>query len=127
MSTKVTKIIDLMKTLTLAEAADLIQQIEENFGVDASSMQVKFTAPNHQEMSLISPAFQFVDVVLEDVPRHKKVAIVKAVWKFTGQDLKHAKKLVRTTPSVVKPSVRLEDAYKIKKHLESYGASVSFK
>ncbi|NEO27411.1 MAG: 50S ribosomal protein L7/L12 [Kamptonema sp. SIO4C4] len=125
MSTKVTNIIEQMKTLTLVEAAELIEAIENNFGVDASPMTVKFTPPTHQDSAYTPPEFTLVNVVLENAPNNKKVAIIKAVWSVTGLGLKHAKGLVKKTPSIVKPSVTLSEAQKIKQHLESYGASVS--
>jgi ribosomal protein L7/L12 len=40
MSTTVEQIIDQLKTLTLIESSELVTQIEQTFGVDASSVGV---------------------------------------------------------------------------------------
>jgi large subunit ribosomal protein L7/L12 len=127
MSAKVMTIIEQMKTLTLVEAAELIKQIEKNFGIDASPMKVKFISPNHPSIKPKTEDFNMVDVVLETAPKNKKAAITRAVWNVTGLGLKNAKVLVNSTPSVVKQSVTPEDGLKIKANLESFGAIISLK
>ena len=127
MSVKVMTIIEQMKTLTLVEAAELIKQIEKNFGVDASPMKVKFVSLIHQEITSKPDDFTMVDVVLETAPKNKKAAITRAVWNVTGLGLKNAKTLVNSTPSIVKQAVTTEDGLKIKANLESFGAIISLK
>ncbi|WP_204103034.1 MULTISPECIES: 50S ribosomal protein L7/L12 [Spirulina sp. CCY15215] len=127
MSVKVMTIIEQMKTLTLVEAAELIKQIEKNFGVDASPMKVKFVSLIHQEITAKPDDFTMVDVVLETAPKNKKAAITRAVWNVTGLGLKNAKTLVNSTPSIVKQAVTPEDGLKIKANLESFGAIISLK
>ncbi|MGK7925886.1 MAG: 50S ribosomal protein L7/L12 [Spirulina sp.] len=127
MSGKVMTIIEQMKTLTLVEAAELIKQIEKNFGVDASPMKVKFISPINREFKTEPEDFKMVDVVLETAPANKKAAIIRAVWNVTGLGLKNAKTLVNSTPSIVKQAVTPEDGLKIKQNLESFGAIISLK
>jgi large subunit ribosomal protein L7/L12 len=123
MSAKVNQIIEIMKTLTLMEASELIDQIEFNFGVDAGAMPVKW----FQGMDNGAIALETCDVVLDAVPSNRRVVIAKAVWMVTGVDLKQAKALVKRPPAILKTAVDGREAAKIRAYLESYGASVSFR
>lgn len=127
MANKVMKIIEQIKSLTLVEAAELVKQIEKNFGVDASPMKVKFIAPIEGGLKTESDAIAMVDVVLETAPKNKKAAITRAVWNVTGLGLNNAKTLVNSAPSIVKQAVTREDGLKIKQNLESFGAIISLK
>ena len=127
MADKVMTIIEQMKTLTLVEAAELVKQIEKNFGVDASPMKVKFNASIERGLKAEPEAIAMVDVVLETAPKNKKAAITRAVWNVTGLGLNNAKTLVNSAPSIVKQAVTREDGLKIKQNLESFGAIISLK
>ncbi len=123
MSAKVNQIIEIMKTLTLIEATELIDQIEFTFGVDASTMPVQwFQGADNGAVGLDA-----CDVVLDAVPSNRRVVIAKAVWMVTGVDLKQAKALVKRPPAILKTAVDGREAAKIRSYLESYGASVSFR
>jgi large subunit ribosomal protein L7/L12 len=67
------------------------------------------------------------DVVLEDVPADKKIAILKVVRTLTGLGLKEAKDLVESAPKAVKEAVAKDAAEDAKKQLEEAGAKVSIK
>jgi large subunit ribosomal protein L7/L12 len=67
------------------------------------------------------------DVVLEEVPSDKKIAILKIVRGITGLGLKEAKGLVEETPKALKEATTKEDAEEIKKQLEEAGAKVTVK
>ncbi|MGF1677021.1 MAG: 50S ribosomal protein L7/L12, partial [Rivularia sp. (in: cyanobacteria)] len=67
------------------------------------------------------------DVVLEDVPADKKIAILKVVRGITGLGLKEAKDLVESAPKPVKEAVAKDAAEDAKKQLEEAGAKVSIK
>lgn len=132
MTEKIETIINNLKSLTLLEAAELVNQIEEVFNVDASTTQ--FT-----NMSSISNEIQELgatsrdeeqtefDVTLEEVPTSKKIAILKVVRSLTGLGLKEAKDLVESAPKVLKDSISKEDANEIKAKLEDAGAKVTIK
>jgi large subunit ribosomal protein L7/L12 len=135
MSAKTDEILEQLKSLTLLEAAELVKQIEEAFGVDASApvgggmmmMPTAGAAP-----AAAAPAEEVeekteFDVILEEVPADKKIAVLKVVRGLTGLGLKEAKDLVEATPKPVKEAVAKEAAEAAKKELEEAGGKVSIK
>jgi large subunit ribosomal protein L7/L12 len=67
------------------------------------------------------------DVMLEEVPADKKIAVLKVVRSLTGLGLKEAKELVEAAPKPVKEGVSKDDAEDAKKQLEEAGGKVSVK
>lgn len=131
MSDKINNIIENLKSLTLLEAAELVKQIEEVFDVDASSassgnMVMIPTDSNNLLSNEIEEKTEF-DIVLEEVPSAKKIAVLKVVRSLTSLGLKEAKELVESTPKTIKESTSKEDAEEIKVKLEEVGAKVSIK
>nr|YP_009541678.1 ribosomal protein L12 [Synarthrophyton chejuense]AYR05687.1 ribosomal protein L12 [Synarthrophyton chejuense] len=131
MNTKIISIIQDLKSLTLLEAAELIKEIEETFGVDASvsnsGMVMMDPNASHSPVSNELEEKTEFDVYLEDVPTAKKIAILKVVRSFTGLGLKEAKDLVESAPKILKESMSKEDADLIKNKLEEVGATVIIK
>jgi large subunit ribosomal protein L7/L12 len=133
MSAKTDEILEQLKTLTLLEASELVKQIEEAFGVDASAsagggmmMMAPGMAAAAAPAEEVEEKTEF-DVVLEDVPADKKIAILKVVRALTGLGLKEAKDMVESAPKAIKEAVAKEAAEDIKKQLEEAGAKVSVK
>ncbi len=128
MSEKVASIVESLKSLTLLEAAELVKEIEEVFGVSAAApaggMMMMAAAPAAAEAVEEKTAF---DVVLDEVPADKKIAVLKVVRELTGLGLKEAKDLVESTPKAVKEGASKDDAEAAKKKLEESGAKVSIK
>ncbi|MEI6427013.1 MAG: 50S ribosomal protein L7/L12 [Pseudanabaena sp. ELA607] len=128
MSEKIDNIVEQLKGLTLLEAAELVKAIEETFGVSAAApvggMVVAAAAAAPAEEVEEKTAF---DVVLEEVPADKKIAILKIVREITGLGLKEAKEVVESTPKTIKEGVAKADAEAAKKQLEETGAKVSIK
>ena len=129
MSEKIDKIIEELKGLTLLEASQLVKEIEETFGVDASTggggMMMVGAAPGAGEA--VAEEKTDFDVILEDVPADKKIAILKVVRSVTGLGLKEAKDLVESAPKTVKDGAPKAEAEDIKKQLEEAGAKVALK
>jgi large subunit ribosomal protein L7/L12 len=128
MSEKIERIIEELKSLTLLEASQLVKQIEETFGVDASSgggMMMVGAIPGAGETATEEKT-EF-DVILEDVPADKKIAILKVVRSVTGLGLKEAKDLVESAPKTLKDAMPKAEAEDIKKQLEEAGAKVVLK
>jgi len=67
------------------------------------------------------------DVILEEVPADKKIAILKVVRTITGLGLKEAKEMVESTPKALKEGVPKADADDTKAKLEEAGAKVTVK
>ncbi len=125
----VDEILEKLKSLTLLEAAELVNQIEDTFGVSAAaSAGVVMAAPGAAAAGgeAAEEKTEF-DVVLEDVPKDKKIAILKVVRAITGLGLKEAKAMVEETPKAIKEGVPKEDAEETKKKLEEAGAKVAVK
>ncbi len=127
MSEKVALIIESLKSLTLLEAAELVKEIEEVFGVSAAAPAggvIVAAAPAAVEEVEEKTAF---DVMLDKVPADKKIAVLKVVRELTGLGLKEAKDLVEAAPKVVKEGASKDDAEAAKKKLEDAGAEASVK
>nr|YP_009394218.1 ribosomal protein L12 [Rhodomela confervoides]ARW62780.1 ribosomal protein L12 [Rhodomela confervoides] len=131
MSDKINNIIEELKSLTLLEAAELVKQIEEIFGVDASAATNTgmVMMPNDASSVFteeVEEQTEF-DVILEEVPAPKKITILKVVRSLTSLGLKEAKELVESAPRSIKESTSKEDAEEIRAKLEEVGAKVSIK
>ncbi len=126
MSEKITQIVEELKTLTLLEASELVAAIEETFGVDASASVggniVMAAAPAAVEE--VEEKTEF-NVMLDEVPADKKIAVLKVVRTLTGLGLKEAKELVESTPKVIQESLGKEAAEDAKKQIEEAGGKVS--
>lgn len=131
MSNKISNIIEELKSLSLLEAADLVKQIEETFGVDASvssasGVVMMPTETSEASSDSIEEQTEF-DVILEEVPAPKKITILKVIRSLTSLGLKEAKELVESAPKLIKESTSKEDAEEIRSKLEEVGAKVSIK
>ena len=126
---KVEEIIEQLKSLTLLEAADLVKQIEETFDVSAAASVGAVgmvMAPGAGAAEAAEEKTEF-DLVLEEVPADKKIAVLKIVRTLTGLGLKEAKDLVESTPKTLKEGVSKSDAEAAQKDLEAAGAKCAVK
>ena len=122
---KVESIISELKTLSLLEASELVIQIEDIFGVDASSnLSGNVVMSNSIPTETIEEKSEF-NLILEEVPADKKIAILKVVRALTGLGLKEAKLLVESAPKQVQEGLVKDAADDAKKQLETVGAKVS--
>ncbi len=134
MSEKTDQILEELKSLSLLEASELVKQIEEAFGVDASAsagggmmmMAAPGAAPGAAAAEPEEEKTEF-DVILEEFPADKKIAVLKVVRTITGLGLKEAKDLVEGAPKPIKEATNKEDAENTKKQLEEAGAKVTVK
>ena len=128
MSEKIDQIVEDLKTLTLLEASELVSKIEETFGVDASASfgggMMMAAAPVAEEV--VEEQTEF-DLMLDEVPADKKIAVLKVVRGLTGLGLKEAKELVESAPTKVQAGLAKEAAEEGKKQIEAAGGKVSLK
>jgi large subunit ribosomal protein L7/L12 len=128
MSTTTNEILEKLKSITLLEAAELVAQIEETFGVDASApvaggfVGVPMDGAGGQAAAVEEKTT--FDVILEDVPSDKRVPVLKIIRNLTSLDLKEAKEAITTLPKAVQEGVSKDDAESAKKQLEEAGAKV---
>ena len=128
MNEKLTNIIEQLKTLTLLEAAELVKEIETVFGVDTSVSvgNVALAMPAAAPAEAVEEKTSF-DVVLDEVPADKKIAVLKIVRNVTGLGLKESKDIVDNVPKVLKEGASKEESETIKKEIEGAGGKVSIK
>lgn len=119
------QVITFLENLTLLEAAGLVKELEEKFGVSAAA-PVAFAAAPAGAAAAAEEQTEFT-VILSSVPADKKINVIKEIRTITGLGLKEAKDLVEGAPKNVKEGVNKEEAAKIKKSLEDAGAKVDLK
>jgi large subunit ribosomal protein L7/L12 len=127
MSEKINQIVEELKTLTLLEASELVTQIEETFGVDASAaaggtMVMATAAPTEE----VEEKTEY-DLVLDEVPADKKIPILKVVRAITGLGLKDAKELVESAPKVLQEGIAKDTAEEAQKQITDAGGKASLK
>ena len=126
MSTATDEIIEQLKKISLFETKELVLQIEQTFGVDAS-------VPTGGAVAVASgsaPAAEQVEekttfnVILEEIASDKRVSVLKVLRVVTSLGLKEAKDFTTSLPKAVKEGVSKEEAETAKKQLEEAGGKV---
>ncbi|GAB1350354.1 50S ribosomal protein L7/L12 [Ignavibacteriales bacterium] len=125
MSEKVSQLVELIKALTLVEAAELKKALEDEFGVTAAAPVVMGAAAPAEAAAPVEEKTEF-DVILAEAGANK-IGVIKVVRAHTGLGLKEAKDLVEAAPKPVKEAVSKDEAEKVKKELEEAGAKVELK
>ncbi|MBO5574741.1 MAG: 50S ribosomal protein L7/L12 [Ruminococcus sp.] len=121
-SEKITKFVDEIKTLTVLELSELVDAIQEEFGVTAAIA----AAPAAGGAGAAAEEKNEFDVVLTSFG-DAKMGVIKAVKEITGLGLKEAKELVEGAPKAIKEGASKADAEEIKAKLEAAGATVELK
>nr|BDA99223.1 ribosomal protein L12 [Hemiselmis andersenii] len=128
---KVDEIIEQLKSLTLIEASELVTAIEETFNVSAAAaagggVVMAAAAAGGAAGGEAEDKTEF-DLILDEVPADKKIAVLKIVRTITGLGLKEAKDLVESAPKSIKEGASKDDVDDAKKQLEEAGAKVTIK
>jgi large subunit ribosomal protein L7/L12 len=118
-------IVETLSGLTILEAADLVKQLEEKWGVSAAAPMAVAAAPAAAAAAPAAVQTEF-NVVLASAGANK-INVIKEVRAITGLGLKEAKDLVEGAPKAVKENVSKEEAEKIKDVLVKAGATVEIK
>ena len=105
----------------MVEISELINDIEEKFGVTAAAPVAVAAAPAGGD-SAAEVKTEF-DVVLKSAGQ-AKINVIKAVRSITDLGLKEAKELVDSAPKALKEGVSESEANEIKAQLEEAGAEV---
>jgi large subunit ribosomal protein L7/L12 len=125
MSEKIDQIVEDLKTLTLLEASELVTKIEETFGVDASASVgggMVMAAPTAAEE--VEEKSEY-NLMLDEVPADKKIAVLKVVRSLTGLGLKEAKELVESAPKQIQEGLAKDTGEDAKKQIEDAGGKAS--
>lgn len=121
-SEKILKFVEDIKTLSVLELSELVEAIQEEFGVSA----VVAAAPAAGGAAGGEAEKSEFDVVLASFG-DSKMGVIKAVKEITGLGLKEAKALVEEAPKAIKEGVAKAEAEDIKAKLEAAGATVELK
>jgi len=118
-------ILETISNMSVMEVVDLIEAMEEKFGVSAAAAvaAAPAAADGGGEAAAVKDEF---DVVLTSFGANK-VSVIKAVRAITGLGLKEAKDAVESAPTTVKEAASKADAEEVQKQLEEAGASVELK
>jgi large subunit ribosomal protein L7/L12 len=121
------KLVEELGSLTLLEAAQLKEMLEEAWGVTAAAPMAMAAMPMMDQGGAGAEEEQTeFDVVLTDIGP-KKIQVIKAVRSLTDLGLKEAKDLVEGAPSTVLEGVPKEMADDAKVKLEAEGAVITVK
>ncbi len=127
----VASLVDQLSALTVLEAATLVKQLEEKWGVSAAAPVAVAAAGAPAAGGAAAPAAEAktaFDVILASVPADKKIAVIKAVREVkAGLGLAEAKALVEGAPKPVLEGANKADSDAAKKKLEDAGAKVEIK
>jgi large subunit ribosomal protein L7/L12 len=118
------EILEAIASMSVMEVVELIEAMEEKFGVTAAAAVAAAPAAGG-EAAAAEEKTEF-DVVLTGFGDNK-VAVIKAVRGITGLGLKEAKEAVEGAPSTMKEGVSKDEAEEAKKQLEEAGATVEIK
>jgi large subunit ribosomal protein L7/L12 len=118
------KIKEMLNELTLLEAAELVKELEEEWGVSAAAPVAVAAAPaaGGGAAEVEEEKTEFDVVIKETGP--KKIEVIKAIRQMTQLGLKEAKDLAEAPDSKVMEGVGKEAANDAKSKLEAAGATV---
>ena len=120
-----TDVLDYLEKANMLEVSELINEIEDKFGVTAAAPVAVAAAPAAGEAAAEEEKDSF-NVVLASAG-DKKIQVIKAVRTITELGLKEAKDLVEGAPKPIKEGVAKAEAEDMKTKLEEAGATVELK
>ena len=121
-SEKVTKFVEDIKTLSVLELAELVDAIQEEFGVTA----MVAAAPAAGGAAGGEAAKTEFDVILASFG-DAKMAVIKVAKEVLGLGLKEAKEVVESAPKAIKEGVSEAEANELKAKFEEAGATIEIK
>lgn len=116
-------IINAVADMSVMEVVELIEAMEEKFGVSAAAAVMAGPAAGGEAAAEEQTEFDLVLTSAGD----KKVNVIKVVREITGLGLKEAKGAVDGAPATIKEGMSKEDAEAAKAKLEEPGAGVELK
>ncbi len=119
------KVMELIESMTILEAADLVKAMEEKFGVSAAA-PVAVAAAGPADGEAAEEVKDEFTVMLTGVG-DKKIQVIKEIRGITNLGLKEAKELVEGAPVAVKEGIPKDEAEQVKAKLEEVGAIVDLK
>lgn len=122
-SEKVLKFVEDIKELSVLELAELVDAIQEEFGVTAAVAAAPAAGGAAGAAEAEKTEFDVVLASFGDA----KMAVIKAAKEALGLGLKEAKTLVESAPANLKEACPKADAEALKAKLEEAGATIELK
>ena len=117
------KIVEQLSALSVLEAADLVKQLEEKWGVSAAApVAVAAVGGAAAATEPVEEKTEF-DVVIKDAGA-KKIEVIKVIRQLTNLGLVEAKTMAETAGTKVLSAVTKDAAADAKGKLEAAGAVV---
>ena len=121
------EILETISNMTVVEVVDLIEAMEEKFGVSAAAMAAPVAAVGGGEAGGAAAEEQTeFDVILTGFGE-AKVAVIKAVRGITGLGLKEAKAAVEGAPTPIKEGATKEQADELVAQIAEAGGTTELK
>ena len=120
------EILDAISEMSVIDIVELIEAMEEKFGVTAAAPVAAAAAPAAGGEAADAEEQSEFEIFLADVGE-KKIDVIKAVRAITGLGLKEAKAIVDGAPASVKEGANKDEAEQAKSQLEEAGAKVELK
>ena len=117
------KLAEELVGLTISEANDLANLLEEEYGIKPAAAAVAVAGPAAGDGAGAAEEKTEFDVILKSFGGNK-IAVIKEVRSITGLGLKEAKELVDNAPGTLQEGVAKAQAEEIKAKLEEAGAEV---
>jgi len=119
-------ILEAISNMTVVEVVDLIEAMEEKFGVTAAAPVAVAAAAGGDAGGAAAAEQTEFDVVMTSFGDNK-VSVIKAVRTITGLGLKEAKDMVEGVPATIKEGAEKAEAEEVVKTLTEAGAAAELK
>ena len=121
------EILQEIENMSVKDLAELVEMIEERFGVSAAMMAPVAVATAMGGAAEGAPAAAETYKVVMTSPGQKKIQVIKEIKEITGKGLKECKDLADNLPAIIKEGVGPVEAASIKEKLEAAGAEIELK
>lgn len=122
-SEKITKFVEDIKTLSVLELAELVDAIQEEFGVTAAIAAAPAAGAAAGGAAAAKTEFDVILASFGDA----KMAVIKVAKEVLGLGLKEAKEVVEAAPKALKEGVSEAEANELKAKFEEAGATIEIK
>lgn len=122
-SEKITKFVEDIKTLSVLELSELVDAIQEEFGVTAAIAAAPAAGGAAAGGEAAKTEFDVVLASFGDA----KMAVIKVAKEVLGLGLKEAKEVVESAPKAIKEGVSEAEANELKAKFEEAGATIEIK
>ena len=122
-SEKITKFVEDIKTLSVLELSELVDAIQEEFGVTAAVAAAPAAGAAAGGAAAAKTEFDVILTSFGDA----KMGVIKVAKEVLGLGLKEAKEVVEGAPKAIKEGVSEAEANELKAKFEEAGATIEIK